>query len=25
MLNEPHIVKALGGVLMKLSGGKAKL
>ena len=25
MLNEPHIIKALGGVLMRLSGGKAKL
>ena len=25
MLNEPHIVAALGGVLLRLSGGKAKL
>lgn len=25
MLNKPHIIKALGGVLLKLSGGKAKL
>jgi len=25
MLNEPRVIKALGGVLMRLSGGKAKL
>ena len=25
MLNEPRVIKALGGVLLRLSGGKAKL